>query len=232
MKNITIEEHEGILVLRDDLLPGGTKSVLMPKLIGDAAEYVYATPVYGAFQIALANYCKSKGIKATIFCARRKNKHPNTITAKQAGATIVEVDHGYLSVVEKKAKDHCERTGAVKLVFGAKTPEAIKIISERCKAVIKEIGKEPDEIWCAVGSGTLVEGILAATKTAKVFGVVVGIDYKNDHPRLNLIKYRKPFDKVSNYKAPFPSMANYDLKAWEMCDTLSKSENCLFWNVC
>jgi len=31
---ITIEQHKGVNVLRDDLLTGGTKSILMPSIIG------------------------------------------------------------------------------------------------------------------------------------------------------------------------------------------------------
>lgn len=30
---ITIEQHKGVNVLRDDLLTGGTKSILMPSII-------------------------------------------------------------------------------------------------------------------------------------------------------------------------------------------------------
>ena len=56
---ITIEQYKGVNVLRDDLLKGGTKSILMPSIIGDDLEYVYASPVYGGFQIALSAYCKS-----------------------------------------------------------------------------------------------------------------------------------------------------------------------------
>ena len=57
---ITIEPHFGIKVLRDDLLPGGTKSILMTSIIGEAEEYVYGSPVYGGFQIALAEYCNQQ----------------------------------------------------------------------------------------------------------------------------------------------------------------------------
>ncbi len=63
---ITIEQHKGVKVLRDDLLTGGTKSILMPSIIGDDLEYVYSSPVYGGFQIALSAYCQSVNKKATI----------------------------------------------------------------------------------------------------------------------------------------------------------------------
>jgi hypothetical protein len=57
---IVIEKHKCVNVLRDDLLPGGTKSILMPSIIGDSLEYVYASPVYGGFQIALSAYCQTR----------------------------------------------------------------------------------------------------------------------------------------------------------------------------
>ena len=47
---ITIEQHKEVSVLRDDLLTGGTKSILMPSIIGDDLEYVYASPVTVAFK--------------------------------------------------------------------------------------------------------------------------------------------------------------------------------------
>lgn len=228
---ITLQKHKGVHVLRDDLLPGGTKSVLMPAIVGEAEEYVYASPVYGAFQIALAVYCAQHGKKATIFCAKRAEKHENTIITLNNGGNVIEVPHGYLSVVEKKAREYCDRTGAQKIVFGGKDEKFINIIAKRMRQVIKELGFEPDEVWCAVGSGALVEGILKGTKTAKVHGVAVGAGYTNNHKRLTLYKYPKPFDKPSNYQMQFRSMPNYDLKAWEFCMYHKGKGNVLFWNV-
>jgi hypothetical protein len=114
--------------------------------------------------------------------------------------------------------------------------ENIKLIAERAKKVISKLGKMPDEIWVAVGSGTLVQGILMAvegTKT-KVFGVKVGKDFQMKHPNLTLIDYPLPFESSSKFIADFPSMPNYDLKAYEMCvmhNSKQKDKNVLFWNV-
>ena len=148
--SIIIEKHYGINVLRDDLLDGGTKSILLEgieKQYPDIMEYVYASPVYGGFQIALSAYCKKKGLKATIFCAKRKHKHTNTLKCIQYGANVIEVYPGYLSVVEKRARDYCEQKSPVhKFVFGANTPENINLISQRAKKVFHQLGSEPDEI--------------------------------------------------------------------------------------
>ena len=239
-----------IYVLRDDMLAGGTKSVLMPHIIGDDDEYVYATPVYGGFQIALASYCKSVNIKATIFCAKRKVKHPNTLRCIELGARVVEVPHGYLSVVEKRARDYCDVSGATKINWGAKTDRNRVLLAQRMMHVEKIMEFKFDEVWCAVGSGLLAESIVMGTTSANVYGVQVGAEYKGtnftntyyrfkneslDMQRLNILKYHKPFDKVSKYKAPFPSTPNYDLKAFEYCMEHQKNKNpktkVLFWNV-
>lgn len=234
MSKINIKKYFGINVVRDDLLEGGTKSILLPNLIDlDENEYVYASPVYGGFQIALSIYCKINNIKCTIFCAKRKIKHINTIECINNGANVVEIRNGYLSVVEKRAREYCRENGAKKIKFGANTVENKILIANRMKKVIALLGKEPDEIWCAVGSGTLLEGILLGTENAEINGVIVGKEYKNNNPRIKrLIKYPKDFDKESKFSAPFPSMPNYDLKAFEYCYKYSGLvKDTLFWNV-
>ena len=234
---IKIENHYGITVVRDDLLDGGTKSILLDGIENQypqVTEYVYASPVYGGFQIALSAYCKKKGLKATIFCAKRNTKHSNTLKCIEYGSNIVEVYPGYLSVVEKRAKDYCEKKPNIhKFVFGANTPENINKITQRVKKVLQYLKREPDEIWVAVGSGTLIKGILQAVNTAKVCGVVVGANFEYSHPNLTLIKYPKPFESESRIKVDFPSMANYDRKALELCLEHKKTTNAdiLFWNV-
>lgn len=154
-----IENHYGIQVVRDDLLVGGTKSILMNQIDKPhITEFVYASPVYGGFQIALSAYCKSVGKKATIFCAKRINKHPNTEKCIDYGANIIEVPFGYLTVVEKTAREYClNKTHIEKIIFGANSDENKKIISNRVKQVLEKI--TPDEIWCAIGSGTLISNI-------------------------------------------------------------------------
>ena len=237
---IIIEPHYGIHVLRDDLLEGGTKTILLEGIentFPNVTEYIYASPVYGGFQIALSAYCQKKGLKATLFCAKRTQKHPNTLKCLEYGANVIEVFPGYLSVVEKQAREYCKNTPQTyKFIFGANTPENIDRITKRAKKVFEVLGGEPDEVWVAIGSGTIVKGILQAVTTARVYGVIVGTDIEYTHPNLTLLKYPKPFEKESKLKVDFPSMANYDRKALELCLLKNNKENSmdkkvLFWNV-
>jgi hypothetical protein len=290
--NIVIEKYEnknGIYILRDDLLPGGTKSILLDSIIKrgamppsdpqgtrvpayDVNEFVYASPCYGGFQIALSIFCKNNNKKATIFCAERKIRHPNTEICIQNGANVIEVPYGYLSVVEKHAREYVRCSSLqikgtlpityeggvlvgglaplvpLKITFGANSPENINIITCRAKRVIESFyemyGTPPDEIWCAVGSGTLISGIIQAVNEMqvwatgkrgqhipcskgseggascplKIYGVQVGKEFKGSNsPNVTIIVYPKPFEYASKLKVNFPSMPNYDLKAFEMC---------------
>ena len=303
--SITIEKYKnqhGVYVLRDDLLPGGTKSILLdyiinrgavppsdpqlkgalppsdpqlkgalPPLSSEINEFVYASPCYGGFQIALSIFCKNNNKKATIFCAERKIRHPNTDTCIKNGANVIEIPYGYLSVVEKHAREYVSRKlmrqitnaegvlGAplvpMKIAFGANSPETINIIASRAKRVIETFhttyGAMPHEIWCAVGSGTLINGIIQAVaemqgkegsdgSSLKIYGVQVGKEFKDTHyPNVTILVYPKPFEHVSKLKVNFPSMPNYDLKAFELCLEYNKNSHVdidankkvLFWNV-
>jgi hypothetical protein len=66
-----IIEHEGVLVVRDDLFPGGTKARFLGVLFDGAEEVVYAGPAEGAAQVALATVARRLNKRATIFVARR-----------------------------------------------------------------------------------------------------------------------------------------------------------------
>lgn len=192
---MTIEIHNGVHVLRDDLLPGGTKSVMLPKILEPHRDYyVYASPVYGGMQIALAAYCRSIGKQAVIFCAKRQHPHPNTVRTKADGAIVYQVPYGYLSHCQAKAREFVQKNNAQLIPFGANTPEAVHVIADRMRQVTAIIGQEPAYVYCAAGSGTLMQGIMMGTTTAKVTAVQVGAALtvaKNQ--RLTVVLYPLPF---------------------------------------
>lgn len=229
MGEIYIEKYENLIVLRDDKLKGGTKSIFIPRIIEKGKEeYVYASPVEGGFQIALS---KNFGERATIFVAKRNKRHKITEEVIKNGAKVVEVPYGYLSNVTSKAKKYVnEKKEKRKLIeWGGSSNKSL--ITERIKAVIKETGSV-DEVWCAVGSGTLVQGIVEGVdKKTKVYGVQVGAEYKGkEYENLKIIKYKRSFNWECKLEVPFQSNANYDRKALEIALKEGKGK-VLFWNV-
>lgn len=233
----TIIEHDGIFVARDDLFPGGTKARFLrslwglpgPSLFGDAAdELVYASPSEGGAQTALAWAAKTIGKRATIFTAARAKLHPRTLMAQALGARIELVRPGYLSVVQARARAYCEQTGAGLVPFGCDVPIAVEVIAEAAR----EIDIEPDEVWCAAGSGVLARGLAEAFPKAKRNVVQVGRHLSpGEVAGAEIHVYPRPFGDTADLVPPFPSDPHYDAKAWEMCRLLCSDGLVLFWNV-
>lgn len=221
-----ILEHDGILVVRDDLLAGGTKGRALPVLFGDAEEYAYASPVYGYAQIALAHCAARLGKKAIVFCARRKQPHPRTMEAYRAGANVFQVDCGYMSVVKKRAKDYCRETGAKLLPFGLDDPRFIAALSEVVARALR--GRDVREIWCAAGSGVLCRAIERAFPKASVNAVRVGAEPVVGRAKVWLAPER--FEQDAQERPPFPSCSNYDAKVWRFIRR-NATPGAVFWNV-
>lgn len=223
-----VVEHDGVHVVRDDLVGGGTKARYMVALFDQADEIVYATPAEGGAQTALAWAARELGKRATLFVAKRKEPHPRAFMAKALGAKVLQVTPGYLAVVQKRAKDYCAATGATLAPFGVDMPEAIETIA----AAARSTGLEPDEVWCAAGSGVLARGLAAAWPNARRHVVQVGRKLSPDEVAGATIHvHRLAYSQQSKADCPFPTDPHYDRKAWEICRREHGGGVVAFWNV-
>jgi len=220
--------HDGIAVVRDDLFKGGTKARFLPVLFDDADEVVYASPAEGGAQTALAHTAASLGKRATIFVAKRKQPHNRTLEAKRVGAKVMQVPHGYFNVVQARAREYCQRTGAKLAPFGVNLPEAIETIAEAAKTT----GINPDEVWCASGSGVLARSLAMAWPNARRHVVQVGRALSASEVQgATIHEAGMPFSKALKFQPPFPSCPHYDAKAWRICKARRGAGLVLFWNV-
>jgi hypothetical protein len=220
-----IEEVEGITVVRDDLVPGGTKARILPLLMnGSEEEYVYASPVYGYAQVALAHAAIATGKRATIFCAQRSERYPLTLEAERMGARIVEVPVGYMSVVRARARSYCAISGATFLPFGLDTVEFISALAYFALS----LPVMPTEVWTVAGSGVLTRALQLAWPCAQFHAVQIGA--VPDAGRAFLTVAPERFEQDAKAPPPFPSCTNYDAKAWQFIKTQA-SPGALFWNV-
>lgn len=223
-----VTEHEGIQVVRDDLYPGGTKARYIGRLFGCVDEIVYASPPQGGAQTALAHVAASLGKRATIFIAKRAVPHPRSLMAKRLGAKVLQVRPGYLSVVQARARAYCAATGAALAPFGMNVPGAAEAIADAARAT----GLDPDEVWCASGSGVLARGLALAFPRAARHSIEVGRALTaTDVAGARIHHYPLPFDAPAPVRTPFPSDLHYDAKAWEVCRALHGPGLVLMWNV-
>lgn len=224
-------------VLREDLLPGGSKLRFLPALCKGATEIIYASPACGGAQVALAVMGHETGQTITIFHAARKERHEMQARAAEYGARFVPVPYGYLSNVQAKARSHAHAGGGLLLPLGFDTPAAQIDYMKFVYQVRADLFSEPDEIWLAAGSGMIARCIASAFTKTRIVAVSVGKDLHDSMgffspPNLYLLQHPLPFEKPTKAECPFPSCANYDRKAWEMLTMRQgDSRNILFWNV-
>ena len=250
----TIEMHDGVHVVRDDLLPGGTKSRFLQKLFEKNDEVVYPSCTWGGAQLALACAAKAANKKAVIFVPRRKELHPRTVAAIRAcGANpaafmpgvngqlvldspnlkVIQVPMGFLSVLRARAKEYAE--GHPKTMFleaGAKSVWAEEEIAKAARDVEQQYGPF-DEVWCAAGSGTLARGLQRGFQDSrtKFYAVEVAMPV-DDLGKATVIRHEKKLSQpLKKNPAPFPSDPHYDGKAWEICQSRKGRGKILFWNV-
>jgi hypothetical protein len=223
-----VEMHHGIAVVRDDLFPGGTKARFVGSVFDHAHEAVYASPPEGGAQTAIATVARRLGKRATIFVAGRTRPHPRTLEAARMGAKVVPVTPGYLSVVQARAKEYCRNTGASLIPFGAEIPGAVEAIA----AAAHLVDFEPDEVWCAAGSGVLARGLAAAWPKARRHVVQIGRDLTpREVAGAAIHVHPRKFSDRAALAAPFPADLHYDAKAWELCIAMRGPRGVLFWNV-
>ena len=143
-------------------------------------------------------------------------------------ASLVQVSPGYLNVVQARARKYSHQTGALLAPFGFDIPGAAQAIAQAALS----IGIQPDEVWCAGGSGVLARGLAQAWPNASRHVVQVGRALSaNDVAGATIHVYPKPFKWATKNEPPFPSDPHYDAKAWELCLAHKGSRRVLFWNV-
>jgi len=224
----SLTEPDQKFLVRDDLFPGGTKARFIGRFFDHAEEAVYASPAEGGAQTALATVARQLGKRATIFVAHRIRPHPRTLEAARLGARIITVQPGHLSVVQARAREYCERTGALLVPFGVDAEFAIRAIADAAWS----LRVYPDEVWCAAGSGVLARGLAQAWPVMKRRVVQVGRTLTPaDVAGSEIHVYPEPFGREAKSKPPFPSDPHYDAKAWELCTARKGPGRVLFWNV-
>ena len=225
MQPLIVEEWYGLRIVRDDYLLGGTKTRAIHLLFDERQEYVYAGPCQGYAQVALAHACQKHGKRGTLFCAKRSELHERTCMALDAGARLVEVPNGYLSVVKAHARNYCNSSGAVLLPFGLADERMIEGIA----AAARTIDPAPAEVWSVAGSGTLSLALQRAWPEAVVNAVVIGMSH-TAIGRARLWTAPEKYEQRAKQPPPFPSCDNYDAKLWRFVISHA-SKGALVWNV-
>ncbi len=240
---IIIEKHEGIYVVREDLLEGGSKRRFIDRYVREeiekgAEEFVFGgAPATGYAPMSLTLQAKHYGADATFFMAKRSldNLHEYQKKALEYGANIQWVNMGMLNVTLSRAKKYYEEDTFKRRNFplGLEDERVIEDIETLAREIREEWKDKFSEIWTVGSSGTLSRGLQKAFPELEVH--VISVGHKMSEREIGRAKfYKSPykFDKpIKPIEAPpFPSAPTYDAKAWPFLKEFAKP-NAMFWNV-
>ncbi len=242
-------EQNETFVVRDDLLPGGTKQRAAGPYVRDMIRkgykrFVYASPFSGFAQVALASVCQSLKVECIIVCERDQRRsdyafHPFSLTAREYGAKLIMTE----DLAEAEAQTlllQDEKT--LKIPLGFDCPifrnylalefrKALKHIEHRCGPI--------RTMWMPVGSGTLVRTLLTVLpKEARLKCVNVRILTQEDprlkavlaDPRVELFEAPVPFRDAAPEPPAIPSNLFYDAKLWSFIKQHGQTGD-VWWNV-
>ncbi|PRP78998.1 hypothetical protein PROFUN_11463 [Planoprotostelium fungivorum] len=231
-------------VIRDDELEAGTKQRALISWLKkeEGEEFVYAGPVFGYAQIALALAAKLNGKKGTLFLEERRPRHPLTQKAESLGANIIELrPRAPLKEVQKAATDYVEQRkdkGTVLLPFGLHSPEFIGLLADRLRDAIglshpKLLKMPPARLWLVVGSATILAALHRVWPDTHFLCVQVGMKIWDDlveGKKHTIYVAPEKFTETSLRLPPYPSVRTYDAKLWQFVEDHGQDGDYI-WNV-
>ena len=231
-----VKKYNGIYVVRDDLLEGGSKVRFADKLIKDTPvkEFVYGgSNKVGWGNISLAYLCRRYNKTAVSFYAARKVPTEHQEKYMEYGGIIKWVKMGMLSVTKAHAKWYVEEkpTERMNVPIGLEHDTCFGAIIK----IARKLEVKPEVVWTVGSSGTLSRGLQLAWPDAKFHCVQTGHKMEQHEvgkATIHPVKYK--FDQACKEEElpPFPSAKEYDAKVWKpMLENYDDTKINLFWNV-
>lgn len=238
-----------VTVVREDLLPGGTKQRALLPYLSDAmvrgcTSFVYASPPPGFAQVALAYVAQRLGVGCTVFCelAGDGSLHEYSRLARSHGATVraaaslaaAEADADAYAVA---VRDCCR----LPLGFGD-SPFMTHYRAALARAwtqIVEELDYLPRRVWLPVGSATLatvfrqvvpVETTLLCVDVRVLARDDVRLRRLSELPGVAVQHAPEPFHEPCTTPVPIPSNEHYDAKLWRLVRDQG-SDRDLWWNV-
>ena len=251
LDRLFLDFGRSIHVVRDDLLPAGTKQRAVLPLLRDfqmqgVRTVVYASPFAGFAQIALAYGAQQVGLDCILYCERDPGQpgmqpHAFTQVAKGWGAKIFLANT--LDEAEKKAEEAADKKAAKKIPLGFHCREFSRhfqtVVNQSLMHIRGQLGNFPRRVWLPVGSGTLAQAFRRATPAATELCCVNVHVLPEQDLRIQAVramantKYyavEQAFADKAREPPPIPSNIHYDAKLWSIIRNHAQNGD-LWWNV-
>lgn len=219
-----IENIDGRIVIREDLLSVGTKARAGELLIATCKSdtIVYVQPRFGFAGISLTELCKKYNKRLVLFMPSSKEVSDHQAFCIENGCDYYFYRIAAMPNLNLIAKRWAEENNAFFIPLGLRHRLVTAMIVKTASSI-----KEPTSFWTAFSTGVLNRALQIAWPNSIANGVAVSRNvHEGEKGRANLVSHYKDFNQNSLILPPFPSARNYDAKVWEYT-----KPGDLFWNV-
>jgi hypothetical protein len=224
-----IKMHDGVRVVRDDLLVGSKirgGDLLVSQI--KQKTLVYVQPRTGLAGVSLLEVAKRHDKKVKLFMPSSKQISHHQACCIERGADyefhrIAAMPN--LNAIAKKWAD--EQEDAFFIPLGLKH----ELVTAGFVKVASQI-PEPEEVWTVISTGVLHRALQIAWPNAKFHCVAVSRNMKSaEIGHDSIISHPLPFTTaIKEDLPPFPSVNTYDGKCWASIPK-NTGRDILFWNV-
>lgn len=247
---LVMKDGRSIHVMRDDLLPGGSKQRAVVPLLREmqkqgVRKVTYASPFAGFAQVALAQGCREVGLECRLYAEFDPTQdgcklHPYSQLAQHYGSEVIMTDD--LKSAELLSQQSVNE-GFEKIPLGFQCALFQKYFQSAIRIALKHIsnnlGRAPRRIWLPVGSATLANTFLnVIDRDIELLCVDVHVLPESDpritqlkeFPQVRFYSASQQFIERSDLQPPLPSNLHYDAKLWRFITQEGRSGD-LWWNV-
>lgn len=223
-------EHEGVLVVRDDLIIG-TKARAGDLLVSktQADTLVYCQPRVGLAGVSLCDVASRHSDKnIVLFMPSCKKISVHQACCIERGARAMFERIAAMPNLNLYAKRWADENNAYFIPLGLKHELATAAIVHAASTI-----EEPEEVYVAISTGVLSRALQIAWPNAKFTCVAVARNLKaGELGRAHVISEPLPFSasELPENMPPFPTVATYDAKVWKNIKKDGKKRR-LMWNV-
>jgi hypothetical protein len=223
-------EHEGFLVLRDDLLEGGTKRRVLNDILATIKEdeLVYPGHAYGYAGYALSLAALDHGKKVKLFFPSPRvdtEVFLKNISLPNVQFEILEGITRQIDAVDA-AKKYAEENNAHLFPVGFNFPE----FGDGLVKLAQSLDINPSEVWVLGGSGILSRSLTKAWPQAQVNVTSLGFPQAVFDPKSKVYLIPEKPEEVAKLPPPYPSAPYYDAKIWQFAKQHG-TKGALIWNV-
>lgn len=221
-----IERHGRFNVVREDLVPGGTKQIVLREYLPELKNrhFVYAASTYGKGGAAVAYACAELGFEATLFMAPGNTPVKWVEEVEKLGIKIHWTRLQQIADIDDIARGFAFENEAAHLPLGFMDKRFTELMAQYASG----LPFQPNEIWCPVVSGTMASALEIAFPDAAIKGVSV-VKHPGYQGRGELLYAEEKFVRNAASPPPYPSWTYSDAKVWRLAQKFGK-DDAVIWN--